>query len=231
MDVESLRATLAQATPAAIGVAFLAGLVFSFNPVALGAIPVSLAYVTKAREPRSAFVLGSMFVLGMIATHAVLGIAAGLSGQWVETILGRQWGLVLGPVLILLGLMWPGWVRLPIPAIPMRVRRASGPWGAFALGVPFTVAVCPFCTPAIFVLFGVVATIGSPLFGLAAGLAFALGRTVPIALGAWGIGALENLKVLGRHHQTFEVVGGMLLILSGLYMLNAYFFWIPSLAI
>jgi cytochrome c-type biogenesis protein len=75
-------------------------------------------------------------------------------------------------------------VRLPIPAIPTRVRRASGPWGAFALGMPFTVAVCPFRTPAIFVLFDVIAAVESPLFGLAAGLAFALDRAIPIALGA-----------------------------------------------
>lgn len=231
MDMETLRTGLEQAGPAALGVAFLAGLVFSFNPVALGAIPVSLAYVTKAREPRSAFVLGSMFVLGMIATHAILGIAAGLGGQSVQKVLGRQWGLLLGPVLILLGLMWPGWVRLPIPAIPMRVRRVSGPWGAFALGVPFTVAACPFCTPAIFVLVGVIAAIGSPLFGLAAGLAFALGRAIPIALGAWAMGALESLKFLSRYQRVFEVVGGVALVLSGLYMLNAYFFWIPSLAV
>jgi cytochrome c-type biogenesis protein len=230
MDVESLRAALEQATPAGLGVAFLAGLVFSFNPVALGAIPVSLAYVTKAREPRTAFVFGSMFVIGIIATHAILGVVAGLGGQSVEKVLGRQWGLLLGPVLILLGLMWPGWLRLPIPAIPMRVRRASGPWGAFALGVPFTVAVCPFCTPALFVLVGVIAAIGSPLFGLGAGLAFALGRAIPIALGAWAVGALESLKLIGRYHRTFEVVGGVVLVLAGLYMLNAYFFWVPSLA-
>jgi len=230
MDVQTLRAALEQATPAALGVAFLAGLVFSFNPVALGAIPVSLAYVTKAREPRSAFVLGSMFVIGMIATHAILGTVAGLGGQSVEKILGRQWGLLLGPVLIVLGLMWPGWLKLPIPAIPMRVRRASGPWGAFALGVPFTVAVCPFCTPAIFVLVGVIAAIGSPLFGLGAGLAFALGRAIPIALGAWAVGALESLKFLSRYHHAIEAAGGVVLVLAGLYMLNAYFFWIPWLA-
>ena len=34
---------------AALAVSFVAGLLFSFNPVALAAIPVSMAYVTKAR--------------------------------------------------------------------------------------------------------------------------------------------------------------------------------------
>jgi len=42
---------------------------------------VSLACVTKAREPRSAFVLGSMLVLGMIATHAILRLGRGHTGE------------------------------------------------------------------------------------------------------------------------------------------------------
>lgn len=231
MDMATLRAALEHANAAALGVGFLAGFAFSFNPVALGSIPVALAYVTKAREPRRAFVFGAMFVLGMIATHAVLGTAAGFGGGWIKQLLGRQWGLVLGPLLILLGLLWPGWIKLPFPAIPVRARRASRPWGAFALGVPFSVAVCPVCTPALFVLLGVVAASGSPLFGLAAGLAFAVGRAIPIALGAWAVGALEGLRPLSRYYRAFEIAGAAALILAGLYMLNAYFFLIPSLAI
>lgn len=57
---------------------------------------------------------------------------------------------------------------------PPSLRR--GPGGAIALGVPFSVAICPFCTPALIVLLGVAASIGSPLFGTTLLLAFALGR-------------------------------------------------------
>ncbi len=35
---------------------------------------------------------------------------------------------------------------------------------------------------------------------------------------------------LSRSQRVFEVIGGIALILSGLYMLNAYFFLIPALA-
>lgn len=230
MDTDALGLAIQNAGFAAAGIGFLTGLFFSLNPVAVAAIPVSLAYVTKARNKGESLSFGGMFILGMIATHVLLGLIAGLGGLWVSKLLGRQWGLVLGPFLILLGLLWPGWIRIPLPAWSFRGNRATGIWGAFALGVPFSVAVCPFCTPALMVLLGGVATVGSPLLGAVLLLAFALGRSVPIALGAWAVGWLESLKSLAKFSRAFESLGGIALIAAGLYLLNAYFFWIPELA-
>ena len=231
MDAESLREAVAQAGFGALWIGFVTGLVFSFNPVALAAIPVSLAYVTKTRTPRQAILFGGLFVLGMILTHVTLGLVASLGGSWVQHLLGRAWGLVLGPLLIVLGLIWPGWLRLPLPALNFRARPVAGAWGALALGVPFSVAICPFCTPALVVLLGVAAGIGAPLFGTALLLAFALGRAIPILLGAVAIGWLESLSGLGKFQKPFELVGGVMLILSGLYMINAFFLVIPELAV
>ena len=80
MDLESLRSTIEHASLASLGIGFAAGFIFSFNPVALAAIPVSLAYVTKAHETRRAVLFGSMFILGMALTHLIMGFAAGLGG-------------------------------------------------------------------------------------------------------------------------------------------------------
>ena len=49
MNIESVRTTLEQASLLSLGIGFLLGFVFTFNPVSLAAIPVSLAYVTGAR--------------------------------------------------------------------------------------------------------------------------------------------------------------------------------------
>ncbi|MDT8835827.1 sulfite exporter TauE/SafE family protein [Paraburkholderia fungorum] len=231
MNIESLRATLEQASLASLGIGFLLGFVFTFNPVALAAIPVSLAYVTKAREPKMATWYGGMFILGMVTAQTLLGLVAGLGGQWVAKLVGREWGVVLGPLLIVLGLMWPGWIRMPLPSISVRGKRAGSGWGAAALGASFAVAVCPFCTPALVVLLGIAAGIGSPLFGATLLFAFAMGRAVPVILGAAAVGWLENLSTLQRYHKTFEIAGAVTLVLAGLYMLNAYFFVIPQLAI
>jgi cytochrome c-type biogenesis protein len=231
MDPEALRSAVENAGFAAAGVGFLAGLAFSFNPVALASIPVSLAYVTKGRDKGQALLFGSMFILGLVLTHAVLGIIAGLGGKWTANLTGRGWGFFLGPLLIVLGLMWAGWLRIPLPSFGFRASRPTAAWGAFLLGIPFAIAVCPVCTPALVVLLGVTAGLGSVLLGVVLLVAFALGRAVPIALGAFAVSWLENLKVLARYRRGFEIAGGITLIIMGLYMLNAVFFWIPSLAI
>ncbi|GLK91711.1 cytochrome c biogenesis CcdA family protein [Pseudomonas turukhanskensis] len=227
---EALRQAVEAMGYGAVGIGFLAGLAFSVNPVAVAAIPVALAYVTKARERREALRLGGLFVAGMLATHLLLGLIAGLGGRWVADLMGRGWGLVLGPLLIGLGLIWGGWVKLPLPALVRRAKRPTGAWGAFALGVPFSVAVCPVCTPTLLALLGVVAVLGSPWLGAAVLLAFALGRAVPIVLGAWAIGWLEALRALNRFRRAFDLVAALTLVATGLYLLNAYFVVIPALA-
>jgi cytochrome c-type biogenesis protein len=230
METEILRSAVEHAGLAAVGIGFLAGLAFSFNPVALASIPVSLAYVTKGRDKDQALAFGALFILGMVLTHVALGLIAGLGGKWAADVTGRGWGLFLGPLLIVLGLMWAGWLRVPLPSIGFQATRPAAAGGAFLLGVPFAVAVCPVCTPALVVLLGAVAGIGSISFGVILLLAFALGRAVPIALGAFAVSWLENLKSLSRYRRGFEIAGGLILIVMGFYMLNAVLLWIPELA-
>jgi cytochrome c-type biogenesis protein len=231
MDMDQLRAAAEQATFASIVIGFTTGFLFSFNPVALAAIPVSLAYVTKTHEQRAAVHYAGAFVLGMLLVHVALGAIAGLGGLWVQKLLGRYWGLVLGPLLIVLGLAWPGWIKLPVPQVALRGRRATSVWGAGALGAAFAVAVCPICTPALVVLLGVAAGVGSVTFAVLLLLAFAVGRALPILAGGWAVGALEAMKPLGGYRKAFEIFGGIVLVLMGLYMLNAYFIVIPELAV
>jgi len=224
LDKQSLEATFQNASFAGLGIAFLAGFIFSFNPVSFASIPVVLAYVTRAHEKQQALSLGAAFIIGLVLTHVVLGMSAALGGEWVKDIMGRQWGLFLGPLLIVLGLMWSGWLKLRLPWISMRGKKVTGHGGAFLLAIPFSVAICPFCAPALLIALTASAAIGSVTFGALLLLAFALGRSIPILLGAWSMGWLETLQVVGKHQRGFEITGGIVLILSGLYLLNEYLF-------
>ena len=223
MDIESLRLALNEPSLLGIGLGFVTGFIFSFNPVAIAAIPVALAYVTKAHETKRAARLGAAFIFGLITTHIVLGVAASLGGEWVQNVMGRWWGLILGPILIVLGLIWPGWLKLRMPWLSFRGHMVSGMGGAFLLAIPFSVAICPFCTPALVVMLTAAAGIGSVPFGIALLGAFALGRSVPIILGALGVGWLESLKMFARWQKTFEIIGALTLIISGVYLIQQYY--------
>ncbi len=228
LSAEPLARRLGEAGSVGLGLAFLTGLFFSFNPVSFAAIPVMLAYVTRADRPARARQMGAAFIFGLVLTHVALGVTASLGGGWVKGIMGRQWGLLLGPLLILLGLMWAGWMKIRMPWFGFRGRRASGLWGAFLLGIPFSIAVCPFCTPALLVTLTASAAIGSAGYGALLLLAFALGRSLPILAGAWSMSWLESLRGFSRHQRGIEILSGVVLILSGLYLLNEYFFIIPT---
>ena len=221
---EALRAALAEPGPAGLGLAFVAGFVFSFSPVAFASIPVALAYVTRAHDGRRARLMAAAFVAGMLATHAALGVGAAWAGESVKALMGRWWGVVLGPVLVLMGLVWAGWLKVRLPWRGLRARRVEGAWGAFALGAPFSVAVCPMCTPALLVTLTAAAAIGSPLYGLGLALAFGAGRGLPVLAGAWSMAWLESLRVVARHQRALDVAGGLTLIGVGLYLLNEYYF-------
>ena len=205
---------------AGLGAALMAGFLFSFTPVAFASIPVVIAYVTRARAFREAVSYGLAFAAGLILTHVVLGVGAALGGAWAQSLLTRQWGVILGPVLILLGLLWTGRLKIPLPWLPLRGKRAATLWGAFLLGMPFTVGICPVCSPGLWIGLGVSASIGSGFYGGLLMLAFALGRVIPLAVGAISIGWLENLKTIERWRRGFEIAGGITLMAIGAYLLN-----------
>ncbi len=230
MDTQSLQQAVQQIGAVALAISFVAGVVFSFNPVALAAIPVSMAYVTKARSVRQALWFGSAFVVGMVLAQMALGAAAGLAGRGMQNLLGRHWGLVIGPWLIVMGLLWLGWVRVPFAGLTLRARRATTAWGSFMLGALFAVAICPVCTPALVVLLGVAGGIGSAVWGATLLLAFALGRVLPMVLGAGALAWIEQRPGLQSYRRAFDVAGGIALIAIGLYMVNAYLYLVPALA-
>ena len=61
-------------------------------------------------------------------------------------------------------------------------------------------------------------------FGAGLLLAFAAGRSLPIIIGAWSMGWLESLQILARHQKSVEIIAGVTLIISGLYLINEYLF-------
>lgn len=230
LDSGVLPNVLRHPSLAALAIGFGTGFLFSFEPLALASLAVGVTYVTRGRTRSSALWLTGAFLTGMIVTQAFLGGAAAIGGQWVHQIMGRQWGLILGPVAILIGLLWTGWIRVRLNWFYLRTRRVEGVLGAFLLGIPFAVAVCPFCTPALLVMLTASAAAHSLPFGIALLFSFAIGRSLPVLVGASGLAWLENFPGMAQSTPVLKVMGGVVMMAMGLYLLNGYFYWIPVLA-
>lgn len=203
--------------------ALLAGLVFSFTPVSLAAIPTVAAYITKARAFRETLLLITAFIAGMIVTHVVLGMLAAAGGKWLEQLIGPIWNIITGPFLVLLGLVWIGWLKVPLPWVTLRGRAIGTAGSAFALGIPFTLGICPACSPGLWVGLGASAVVGSVAYGAMLMLLFGIGRSIPILLGAASMGWLESLRPISYWRSRLEAAGGCILIAVGLYLVTDYF--------
>jgi len=143
-NADLLEQALQTASWSGIVIAFVAGFVFSFNPVSFASVPVMLAYVSKSHDKRKGLVLAGAFIAGLLTTHVVLGTFAAFGGEWVQKVMGREWNWVLGPILILMGLMWSGLLKIRLPWFGMKAKKVKSIWGAFLLAIPFSIAICLF---------------------------------------------------------------------------------------
>lgn len=223
IDLEFFKEKLAHPSMYALFLGFLAGFIFSFNPISFASIPMMLAYVVKGKEKNRALILGISFIVGMLVTHIILGLITALGGEWIKGIMGSRWNLIIAPILIFLGIVWSGLIKIKMPWISANAYKVASVGGAFLLAIPFSIAVCPFCTPALLVMLASSTAIGSPLFGMALLGSFALGRSIPMLIGAFSMSWLEKIRIFSVYQRYFEYISSIVLISVGLYLLNGYF--------
>ena len=223
-DLATLREVIANISILSFALAFLAGLVLSFNPGSFPAIPVAVGYFASgARDARHAFLLAGAFVAGTSAADVLLGVLFAAAGNFaVATLFGPKWGMVIGPVLVLLGLRWLNLVSFRLPVLVPKARRTATYSGAFLLGVPFSLAVCPFCVTALVTILTVAAATGKVWYSAGLLLAYSLGRGLPVLAASTGLGAVEQMRGMERFVPWIEKGGGVALVLAGLYMVWSY---------
>lgn len=116
------------------------------SPCHLASIPLVVAYLNHGQitQTRRAFVLSSLFSLGIFLSTIAIGFITALCG----TLLGDigPWGkYLIAAVFLVFGLVLLEVVRLPWSSPDMSRSRKTGLWGAFLLGLAFGTAVGP-CT-------------------------------------------------------------------------------------
>jgi cytochrome c biogenesis protein CcdA len=171
--------------------AFLLGIVGAFSPCQLSTNVAAFAFISrdvaKSRQVTQSVIA---YVLGKVLVYSLVGGAAILLGLKLNqaaipvVVLARK---ALGPVLILLGVLMLGIVKLSLPILAQvadRLRKnlvaQHDARGSFLLGVAFAFAACP----TLFVLFfGTMIPLALSSFGgITFPAIFAIGTSVPLML-------------------------------------------------
>jgi len=171
--------------------AFVLGLLGAFSPCQLSTSVAAFAFISRDvteshRIARSALA----YALGKILVYSFVGgitILLGVQLQLVSIPVVVFTRKAMGPVLILLGLLMLGVIKLSLPIFAQVAERLRtnlvdrrGARGSFLLGVAFSFAACP----TLFVLFfGTMIPLAvASLGGITFPAIFAIGTVVPLML-------------------------------------------------
>ena len=197
----------------AVGSALWLGILTSISPCPLATNIAAVSYVgRRIGSARAILASGVLYTAGRTIAYVALGAAAVwslMSMVEVSAFLQGSAHRLLGPLLIVLGLLLLGAVRLSAPGVGVsdRLRQRVdrwGLWGAGLLGIMFALAFCPLSAGLFFGgLVPLAADHGSPLLLPAF---YGVGTALPVAgfavLLAAGVGwldiALAKVQVFER---------------------------------
>jgi thiol:disulfide interchange protein DsbD len=210
-----------------IAVSFLGfGLLLSFTPCVLPMVPILSgiivghgAHISRGR----AFALSAAYVLGMAATYALAGVAAGLSGTLLSAALQNAW--VLGGfalVFVVLSLSMFGFYELQLPtALQSRLsdtanHQRGSIGGLLLMGAASALIVGPCVAAPLAGALLYIAQSGDAVLGGLALFAMALGMGVPLI--AVGVASRSLLPHTGPWMEGVKRFFGVLLLATAIWI-------------
>ena len=136
----------------AVGSALWLGILTSISPCPLATNIAAVSYVGRqVGSARAILVSGALYTAGRTIAYTALGAAAVWSLMSMVAVSGFLQGTfhrLLGPLLIVVGLLLLGLFKLSLPGVGFseRLKRRvdrSGVWGAGLLGIVFALSYCP----------------------------------------------------------------------------------------
>lgn len=230
LDPDRSTALLQDAGIAWVIVAFYGfGLLLSLTPCVWPMFPILSGIVAgqgASGDRTRAFSLSVFYVLGMAATYAAVGVAAGLTGTLLSSALQAPWVLVLMALLfVAFAFSMFGAYELQLPSfLQARITNASNRLngrataGVFGMGALSAVIVGP-CVAA--PLAGALLYIGQTqdfMLGGAALFALALGKGTPLVLVGTALGTY--LPRSGQWMKGVKTFLGVLLLAGALWMVS-----------
>ena len=217
------------------------GILTSISPCPLASNIAAVSFIVKKIEhPFYVFNSGVFYTLGRVIGYTALGVlitSSLLSIPQTSYFLQHYLNKILGPVLIITGLLLLGVVNMPFLSSSVSVKTAErvkdfGAFGSLLLGVLFALSFCPISAAIFFGSLLPLALKNSSqivmpsLYGKGTGLPV-LGFAVVLAFG------VTNLEKVFRQVRVLEYwmkkVTGIVFILVGIYYISAHIFYFNPL--
>ena len=212
--------------------AFLLGVLTSISPCPLATNITAIAYISKEiKTAKHTLLNGIFYTLGRGASYTILAtlIYFGLSAFQISSIF-QGWGdKVLGPVLIIIGLIMFGIIKINFSKGGEKIEKIKmwlsqkGFIGSFLLGMLFALAFCPYSG----VLFfgALIPLVLKSAEGLLLPPIFALGTGLPVILFSFIIAfAVQKLgrvfQVMQKIEKVMRYSVAAIFVIAGIYYLQ-----------
>ncbi len=212
--------------------AFLLGIITSISPCPLATNITAIAYISKdVKSPKQTLFNGLFYTLGRGVSYTILAILIyfGLSSFQIANIF-QGWGeKILGPILIIIGLVMFGVIKINLDKGGKKTEKIKewlskkGYIGSFLLGMLFALAFCPYSG----VLFfgALIPLILKSTGGILLAPIFALGTGIPVIIFSFIIAF--SMQKLGKAFHIMQKIEkfmrysvAIIFILTGIYYLK-----------
>lgn len=205
-----------------VAAVFAAGLLSFFSPCILPLLPVYAGYLSSNGtngKLGGRLIKTLAFVAGLSVTFVLLGFGAGAFGSVVNS---SYFGVACGLIIVILGLYQSGLIQIPLLQRERRIQFSAGNKGvpgAFLLGLVFSFSWTPCVGPVLASVLGITSGVGGALTGGLLLFVYSLGLGIPFLVLTWGSHFLmDKVKKLQPHLPKIKVVGGLLIVVMGLWM-------------
>jgi len=214
--------------------AFILGLMTAISPCPLATNITAIAYIGKDIEnKRQVFLNGFIYTLGRAISYTAIGLIFffGVS-QFNVSSFFQEWGeKILGPLLIIFGLMMLGVLKLGFGNLNNLIQRYTENkklnfWTVLFIGVLFALAFCPYSGVLYFGILIPMTVVSAK--GLYLPIVFAFATGLPVIIFAYllaytisGVGKLYNrIKIFEKW---FRYIVAVIFIGVGIYYTTLIF--------
>jgi len=230
MGLGGILSQLSQSLDVPILSALALGLLTAISPCPMATNIAALAYVSRrVAERKYAVITGTLYTVGRMFSYSIIGvliIVAGLEIPGVATFLQDFGEQVLGPLLIVVGLIMLNINRISLNLGGGKLSSIGGKLvdrgmiGGFLLGALFALAFCPYSAV---LFFGVLIPIAlKSAGGVTLPAVFAIGTGLPVlvfgTLISAGVARVSSwLNAITRAEKVIRIVVSIIFIGVGIY--------------